>query len=221
MPGVMPPETNPSPRRRAAAPGAARGEVLKLDGRSRVWIERDGPAPRVVKRFEAAPRRQRLRLWLGLHPAQQELRWNRRLRRMGVPVVPVIAAGHEPVGLGTRAWLATPWWGDSLHHRLRAAAGDAAAVERLLDAAAPVIAALAARGLRFRDLKPSNIVIDEQGRAALIDVGGMRRGGGDRDLPRMLEVLERRLERLGVDADLRRRLRGRLEPGLTRTGAER
>ncbi|MHC4100862.1 MAG: lipopolysaccharide kinase InaA family protein [Planctomycetota bacterium] len=145
--------------------GTAPLRTFKADARSHVWLADAPPGPRVVKRFEYSRLRQRLALLLGTHPALRELACNRRLREAQIRVVPIVDAGIEGRGLGCRAWLATPLTGSSLHHLLDAAQGDADNRERLIDAAARLAADLIRAGFWFKDLKPSNIVIDGSGDA--------------------------------------------------------
>ena len=168
--------------------------VYKHDARSRVWRIDRPEGPVVVKRFEHHPWRQRLALMLGRHPAQLEHRANRRLCDRGIRVAPIVDYGIEKAGLGARAWLATRWVGASLQRRLvdRPDTGEA---HRLIDAAAELTRDLLAAGLTFKDLKPSNMVIDVAGRAWLIDVGSVRADVSPRAVERMLGVMDRVLAR--------------------------
>ena len=59
-------------------------ETYKADARSSVWRVDAPVGSYVLKRYEYAPLRQRLGLWLGLHPGQRERRGVRRLRRAGI-----------------------------------------------------------------------------------------------------------------------------------------
>jgi hypothetical protein len=184
-------------------------EEFKRDDRSVVWrVERAG-GPRVVKRFVYAPLRQRLSLLVGRHPGQAELKWNRALRGAGVPVVPVVDGGIEPAGLGATVWLATPLAGASMQRLIREEATRRTHGEALISAAADLTRALFAAGFWSRDLKPSNIVIDDDGRALLIDVGSARHApagpAAAATTARTLAVMDRVLARDGVDEPLRRR----------------
>jgi len=175
---------------------APSAEVYKCDGRSRVWrIDRcDGQGgPVVVKRFEYSPPRQLLARLLGLHPAQRELRWNRRLGRAGLPVVPIIWRGAVYGGWGCRCWLATPCVGKSLQQCMRgselAERDERLAVLRVV---AQLTCDLIRHGYYFPDLKPSNILIDKAGQAWLIDVGGVRHSRSRVRVLRMLGVMLRK-----------------------------
>jgi tRNA A-37 threonylcarbamoyl transferase component Bud32 len=185
--------------------GTAPLRTFKADGRSHVWLVDAPPGQRVIKRFEYSRLRQRLSLLLGIHPCRRELKCNHRLRAAHVRVVPIADAGVEGRGLGCRAWLATPLTGSSLHHLLDAEDADTEDRGRLIDAAARLAADLIGAGFWFKDLKPSNIVIDESGDAWLIDVGSARPARKPADTERMLAVMDRVLVRAGADAALRRR----------------
>jgi hypothetical protein len=178
-------------------------ELFKADARSRVWRVDTDAGPRVVKRFEYRPLRQRGVALIGLHPAQIEVRRNRAMQRDGVPVVPVESAGAERCGIGIRSWIATPFAGTSLQHRLATATGAERAAQ--VDTASRLTIDLIRAGYTFKDLKPSNIVVDDEGRARLIDVGCARRSVRPRAIERMLAVMLRVLSRDGVDEGLRRR----------------
>lgn len=198
-------------RRKAVSRSAYFGPTVrtyKHDGRSMVWLmARDTGDEReyVGKRFVHNPVRQRAVLLVGRHPAQLELRANRALQAAGVPTVPIVDCGIEPVGAGCHAWLITPWRGDSLQRRLREPGRSAAQQEDLMLAAAALTRRLLAAGFTFRDLKPSNIVIDAQGQAYLLDVGSVRHTTAPARVSAMLAVMERVLIRDGVDESLRRR----------------
>lgn len=185
--------------------GAAPLNTFKADARSRVWVVDAPPGQRVIKRFEYSRLRQRLSLLLGIHPGRRELKRNRRLRAADVRVVPIVDAGVEGRGLGCRAWLATPLTGSSLHLLLIEAHGDTENQGRLIDAAARLAADLIRAGYWFKDLKPSNIVVDASGDAWLIDVGSARPTRKPAHTARMLAVMDRVLLRSGADAALRRR----------------
>jgi len=185
--------------------GASPLSTFKADARSHVWVVDAPPGQRVIKRFEYSRLRQRLSLLLGIHPGRRELKCNRRLRAAHVRVVPIVDAGIEGRGLGCKVWLATPLTGSSLHHLLTAADGDTESRGRLIDAAACLAADLIRAGYWFKDLKPSNIVIDASGDAWLIDVGSARPARRPAHTARMLAVMDRVLLRSGADAALRRR----------------
>jgi tRNA A-37 threonylcarbamoyl transferase component Bud32 len=191
--------------------GTAPLRTFKADARSHVWLV-DAPAgQRVVKRFEYSRLRQRLGMVLGNHPALRELECNRRLRDAQIRVVPIVDAGVEGRGPGCRVWLATPLTGLSLHNLLDKAEGSTDERERLVDAAARLAADLIRAGFWFKDLKPSNIVIDGSGDAWLIDVGSARPTRKPSETRRMLKVMDRVLARGGADKTLRQRFAARVK----------
>ncbi|MHC4126571.1 MAG: lipopolysaccharide kinase InaA family protein [Planctomycetota bacterium] len=193
--------------------GAAPMRTFKADGRSHVWLIDAAEGRRVIKRFVYSPLRQRLALLLGIHPGCRELACNRRLGAAGVRVVPIVDAGVEGRGPGCRAWLATPLTGSSLHILLDDSGGNDDARERLIDAAAGLGADLIRAGFWFKDLKPSNIVIDEAGEAWLIDVGSARPARKPSETKRMLKVMDRVLARAGADKALRQRFAASVRQG--------
>ena len=184
--------------------------VYKSDQRSRVWRVQGPGGSYVVKQFIHTPLKQRLTMMVRRHPAQCEMRMNCRLCHAGVAVIPIDDAGVERVGLGVHVWLATPLAGMSLQRRLGAQVLDPEEAERWIDAAAQLTEDLNAAGFWFKDLKPSNILIDDDGRGRLIDVGSARRLTDPSQVLRMLAVMDRVLARDGVGDDLRRRFRSRL-----------
>ncbi|MCW5765580.1 MAG: hypothetical protein KIT68_06340 [Phycisphaeraceae bacterium] len=146
----------------------------------------------VVKTVRLERRRDRLRLLLGVLPLRRQFRGARRLERAGVPVAPALALCRArcesgPVALAVFGAIDGPTllhaWADNppatRAHALAAAAGE-------------LVAGIAAAGLRYRDCKPSNlIVIDQSGRPptlVVIDPDGVRRGG-PADRPAMLASL--------------------------------
>lgn len=207
------PRTPPAPAPQqivAAVRRGEQGEVYKQDRRSRVWRIDLDQAPAVVKRFEHSPPRQLAAWLLGMHPAQVERRANRRLTRDGIAVVPIAAHGVVAAGLGLKAWLATPWAGRPLVTLL--AERPSGPHRRALAVAVGRLAGvLIALGWFFKDLKTSNILVDEAGAVRLIDVGSARRRWTRGQAIRMLVMLDRTAERDGASrADRLRALRAAL-----------
>lgn len=203
--------------RRSLADAALGGdalEVFKEDSRSRVWrVDHTLHGPVVVKRFAYNPLRQRAALAMGLHPGQLELGQNRRLRDAGVAVVPIIDAGVAPAGVGARVWLATPRVGKSLQALLQQPGQTSETRDALLGAAAGLARRLIEVGYTFKDFKPSNLVIDDAGKPHLIDVGSARRDDSPGQVARMIAVMDRVLDRDGVDEDGRLFFRERVSDG--------
>ncbi len=179
-------------------------EVFKHDARSRVWLAQAGDGPVVFKRFEYSPPRQALAAMLGVHPGQREQRLCDRMRKAGLPVVAITAAGSTWHGLGKRYWLATPYIGMSLHNQVlrdRLPAGPRR--DALLTAVGRLTGELIRLGLFNRDHKASNILIDSDHRPWLIDVGAVRRLRGSAGAERMLANLCDTLTQAGAtEADL-------------------
>ena len=178
-------------------------EVYKSDRRSRVWridrtVEQGGPV--VVKRFDYTPWRQLLAWLIGLHPAQRERRSNWRLRQAGLPVVPITAHGTVDLSwLGCRLWLACPYAGRSLQDLIRRGQlSDRNRRLTVLRTAAHLTIDLIRHRYYFRDLKPSNILIDAADRAWLIDVGAVRRSQRPIHVLKMLALLRRKARQDGV-----------------------
>jgi len=179
-------------------------EVYKSDARSRVWridrtVAHGGPV--VVKRFDYAPWRQLLAWLIGLHPAQRERRSNHRLLQAGLPVVPITDHGITDFSwTGCRLWLAGPYTGRSIQDLFRR--GQLSKRHRrltVLRAAAHLTLELIRHNYYFRDLKPSNILIDEADRAWLIDVGAVRHSQRPIHGLKMLALLRRKAREDGVN----------------------
>jgi serine/threonine protein kinase len=183
-------------------------QVYKHDARSRVWRV-DAPDGRsfVIKRFEFSPLRQLLGYCLGLHPGQRERRRCGHLQRLGLRVAPIIAAGVCRRGLGIGYWLVTPYLGTSLHNLFyHDGLTDDARRARVLDAVGELTGELIRHRLFNRDHKASNILIDQDDRAWLIDVGAVRRLRGSSDAARMLKNLDDTLAQAGATPQDRVRL---------------
>ncbi|MFI4859534.1 MAG: hypothetical protein ACIAXF_02510 [Phycisphaerales bacterium JB063] len=186
-------------------------EVYKSDARSRVWrVDHATLGPVVVKQFVYRPVRQRVSLVVGVHPAQLELARNAQLAQSGVPVVPIVDCGEARAGLGGRAWLATRVMGASLQRLLTGGGSDEGRAGELIDAASALTGRLIGAGYTFKDLKPSNIVVDGEGVMRLIDVGSARPDTSGKQVVRMLAVMDRVLKRDGVGRALRERYRDAL-----------
>lgn len=190
-------------------------EVYKQDQRSRVWrIDAPNGRAYVIKRFEFNPIRQALGILLGVHPGQSERRLSHQLIQAGIPVVPVMATGVQSAGPGRRFWLTTPWTGTSLfnllyHHQL----GDPDRRAKVMDATGRLTGLLIAKDYFNRDHKASNILIDDQGSALLIDYGAVRRHRGQQDTDRMLNNLCSNLAEAGADGADLDRVRAACRPG--------
>jgi serine/threonine protein kinase len=173
--------------------------VFKDDARSRVWLVQSagggsGGGGYVVKRFEHAALKQKLVRRVGLHPAQREVSWNRRLRDAGLPVVPIAAHGVDAQG---RSWLVTPEAGTSLYHwvmhapcaEMWAAEGYLAQRRDLTSQLAVMVGHLLRLRLEHRDFKASNLILDPRGRLHMIDVGAVRGAKGTPLLALALRML--------------------------------
>ena len=182
--------------------------IYKDDARSRVWrVDHAIHGPVVVKQFVYQPTRQRASLAVGVHPAQLEAARNYQLQEAGVSVVPLIDGGEERCGLGGRVWLATPFVGASLQCRLKDSVIDETRASELIDAAAILTRRLLKAGYTFKDLKPSNIIIDDAGAMHLIDVGSVKPSTREKHIVRMLAVMDRVLKRDGIKQTLCERYR--------------
>ena len=182
--------------------------VYKDDARSRVWsTEHVAYGLVVVKQFTYSSARQRAARVAGIHPAQCEAARNHQLRTSGVPVVPLVDGGEERAGFGRRIWLATPFTGISLQHRITDPAVDDVGASELIDAAARLTRKLLKAGYTFKDLKPSNIIIDGAGVMHLIDVGSAKPSTRKKQVARMLAVMDRVLKRNGIQQTLCERYR--------------
>ena len=154
----------------------------------------------VIKRFDYAPWRQWLGSLVRLHPAQRERRSNRRLRQAGLPVVPIIDHGTtDHWWFGGRHWLATPYAGRSLQELVRSGQLNDR-VQRLaaLRTTADLMINVIRHRFYFRDLKPSNILLDRDGRAWIIDVADARRSQQQIHVLKMLAVMRRKAHGDGV-----------------------
>jgi tRNA A-37 threonylcarbamoyl transferase component Bud32 len=180
-------------------------QVYKHDARSRVW-RIDAPDGRafVVKQFQYNPFRQLLGAALRIHPAQREQRTAKQLIAIGLPVAPIIASGYQRTGPGIRLWLATPHKGISLHNLFNQGhLTDPDRRQRILQAVGQLASDLIQHNLFNRDHKASNILIDDQDKPWLIDVGAVRRSSSHAGADRMLANLCHTLTQAGApDADL-------------------
>jgi len=182
------------------------GLLYKSDRRSRVWLVQTVDGPVVIKRFEYTPLRQWLALCASCHPAQRQCRATRRLLKAKVPVAPVVDGGFEACQLGCRVWLSAPFAGQSLQQLLVEDTDDHQRTVAV-DAAVRLTCRLIRAGYWFKDLKPSNILVDDQAEAKLIDVGSVRRCRKTGQIQRMLAVMDRVLARDGAGESLRGRYR--------------
>jgi len=192
-----------------AGPVAA---LYKADRRSTVWSVYRGEGLFVVKRFEYSPLRQAAGLGCRLHPAQLERRSHVRLRDAGLPVVPLVDGGMVVAGVGLKVWLATQWAGRMLNAVLTDPAVSDAEKRAAIDEAASLTRRLIEARLVFRDLKPSNMLIDASGHARLIDTGSVRRGASSRRIERMIATMQRVLARNGAAPSLIERYASHLRP---------
>ena len=211
-------------RRRSLAAAGLDGPPVaryKADARSAVWAVALGNGSDaaseadwwVIKQFTYSPLRQQLGLRLGLHPAQRERRGSALLARAGIPAVSVAAGGYRPAGTGgVVVWLATPWAGRPLHAVLRDSTLAPDDHRAAIDAAAGLTRRLIETGLWFRDLKPSNVILDETGRARLIDTGSVERARRRARVERMTATMQRVLSRQHIDPRLIERYRQMVAP---------
>lgn len=181
-------------------------ELYKADRRSRVWRTDDAPRGQryVIKRFEYSPLRQRLAWWLGVHPAQRERRNAEKWAARGLPIVPIAAGGFD----GGKAWLATELRGVSLERLIKSGAvpADSPRGRSLIEAVARLLALLVTKKVFFKDLKTSNILVDDRDALWLIDSGSMREASGlarSGQLDRMRAMLDRTAARDGVPSGAR------------------
>lgn len=160
--------------------------TYKSDARSIVWRQTSPAGDDVViKRWQYSPLRQRLGRLLGLHPAQREIRWNRRLIALGLPVVPILQHTRHR----GRSQLHTPHIGPSLQQALRSGELSFGAKRAIARQLADAVADLFDHELSFRDMKTSNVLLDDAGKLHWIDVGSFRRVSPDR-IMRSLALLD-------------------------------
>ena len=171
--------------------------VYKFDPkRSNVWLEADGDRAYVVKRFESSPAKQQFLRCLHIHPGQCEIKQHRKLEQMGIPVVPI----QEQDWQAGKLCLITPVMGQSLDRAAQAGAFDQpAARHALAKALGELTALLLSKQLFFRDLKCSNILMDEDGILRLIDAGSIRKVSAAQ-LPECLKRMTKLLEKTAVEA---------------------
>lgn len=173
-------------------------KVYKSDARSRVWRVETAAGPVVIKRFEFSPLRQRLLALLGLHPMQREIRITRMLLTAGVRAAPILGHGVDRAA-GGRCWIATPWTGQSVYMLLkRGGFRDFRSRRAAAAAVAEVTAAMLNAGLAHRDHRLTNMLLDENGDAWLIDVMGVRRSRGESDVLRTIAALAVGSQRIGM-----------------------
>lgn len=187
----------------SAALRAKPTHVYKTDRRSRVWRLEGPHGPIVIKRFEYNRLIQWLAALLLIHPAQRERRRNRQLIHAGFSVPPVIGWGATRDG---RFWLATPYQGPTLHRRICDRELDHPACNRsIAEAVGQFVGRLVAGGYFFRDLKTTNIIVDDDHRVWLIDVGSVRRLRSRQHVIRMIMLLDQTARRAGATRTTRLR----------------
>ncbi|MEM7627317.1 MAG: hypothetical protein AAF333_17100 [Planctomycetota bacterium] len=164
--------------------------VFKQDRRTRVWLIEGGHGQRwVIKRFDHAPLRQTLTAALGRHPVQREVLWHGRLIDAGLAVVPAFDLGADDAG---RRHQATPYRGPTLYDLLRENPPPAAKARHdLTRQAGRLTGQLLALRVFYRDLKASNLVVDDNGTLYLIDAGDCRGAKGTPLLATALRMLAR------------------------------
>lgn len=169
--------------------------MLKADRRSRVW--RAGP--QVVKRYEHPRWKQALTRRLGIHPAQKEKEWSAKLATAGIPTVPIVDSGVDEAG---RSWLATPFWGPSLHDALAAGRLNEPALRHRVTREVGVITGrILYQRIRNRDHKASNLVLGENfDDVRLLDTPGFRGARGIPLVMMALPMLKTLLETLNAAA---------------------
>lgn len=144
----------------------------------------------IVKRFEHFTLRQLAASLVGKHPAQRELKMAKELRDKGVAVVPIVGHGKQWAGLGCKLFLVTPYVGKSVHQLGREGELESPVRRKhVVDQIAAVTAKLVEREVYFRDLKASNILMDNKARLWLIDVGSARKAGKRVHMLKMLGML--------------------------------
>lgn len=149
--------------------------VYKDDARSRV-VRVDVPAGSfVIKRYVYAPWRQFMAWKIGSHPIQREQLAISLLDEQGFRVLPMLASGVLSTKRGFIGYGISRFVGESLHRRIRRKLFDSDDQQRLaLESAGEQTARLIEQGIYHRDLKASNLLIDDEGHAWLIDVGDIR-----------------------------------------------
>ncbi len=124
------------------------------------------------------------------------------MQRLGLAVVPIVAAGVRRAPRGLVFWLATPYIGMSLYNLLHHGhLTDADRRARVMDAVGELTGELIGKRLFNRDHKASNILIDAEDRPWLIDVGGVRPSRGVAATRRMLGNLRANLAEAGASED--------------------
>lgn len=192
--------------------------TYKADARSTVWRV-DAPAGAfVLKRYEYPPLRQRLGRWLGMHPGQRERRGVQRLQNAGIAVAEV---QRHAVRRG-RYVQATAHGGPCLQALLGETAweADERRAPTLRDLAAATAKLLAA-GLVHRDLKVGNVLVRDDGRVVLIDVGAVRPSRSMRRRRATLWILFHTLGKASRSAQAAERDAAALAAGLLEAGVDR
>lgn len=190
------PATPPSLAQMLALPELA---VFKEDRRTRVWRVEDGRGQGwAIKRFGHPALRQKLSAAFGAHPVQRETLWHDRLITAGLPVAPAYDLGSDDAG---RRYQATPYFGPTLYDVLRQDPPPSAERRHeLTRQAGRLTGQLLALRIFYRDLKASNLVVDEHDVVRLIDAGDCRGAKGTPLLAtalRMLTKLDRHTQQAG------------------------
>ena len=191
--------------------GSRELEVFKTDARSRVWRITPAGMTRslVIKRFEYGGFKQWIQHMTGSHPAQREARAAASLHKADVPVVLPAGTGKawDPAALSIKYFIATPYTGPSLDRAMRGWKFTPFRVKiATINAVGFTAAKLVLGGFFYKDLKTSNLIVDET-TARLIDTECAKKVGDPyAQMPRMLAMLDKTAKRDGASkAD---RLRG-------------
>lgn len=149
-------------------------KIFKHDARSKVWQTLPvDDHEYVIKLFTFNTLKQQFLAIIGLHPAQQEIRAHKRLEQLKIPVVKILCKGRykfqfllvtQAQGRSVHNWILTNFHHSPFQQR-----------QSITKQLGTLVGQLLKNGYYFKDMKQSNVIIDQQNQLKLIDAGSIKK----------------------------------------------